>query len=79
AGSVPTAEELAEAVAALGPGPYAVRSSGLAEDGAADSHAGQFLSLLDVPAERVAQAVAEVAASGTSEGLTAYRAQRGLD
>ena len=41
---------LASHVAALGPGPFAVRSSGRDEDGAAHSHAGQFLSLLEIPA-----------------------------
>ena len=79
AGATPTADELAAALTALGPGPYAVRSSGLAEDGAHASHAGQFLSLLDVPDERVPAAVAQVAASGASEGLAAYRVTRGLD
>lgn len=77
-GSAADAPEIARKLADLGPGPYAVRSSGLQEDGAADSHAGQFESLLDVPPERIADAVARVAASGAGHGIAAYRAQRGL-
>ncbi len=69
---------LVEAAGALGPGPYAVRSSGLQEDGAVHSHAGQYESLLDVPAERVPDAVVQVRASGAAEALVAYRAERGL-
>ena len=75
-GETPSAEDLAEALARLGPGPYAVRSSGLAEDGAEASHAGQFESLLNVPAEEVKGALVRVAASGAGAGLTAYRAER---
>lgn len=77
-GEMPDAEALAKALAILGPGPYAVRSSGLAEDGADASHAGQFESLLNVPAEGVAAAIAQVAASGAGEGLAAYRSERGI-
>ncbi|WP_018631505.1 PEP/pyruvate-binding domain-containing protein [Neomegalonema perideroedes] len=71
--------DLAEALAALGPGPYAVRSSGREEDGASHSHAGQFLSLLNIPAEGVAEAARQVRASGLTDSLRAYRAARGLD
>jgi len=77
-GGMPSAEALAAALASLGPGPYAVRSSGLAEDGAEASHAGQFESLLNVPAEGVAAAIAQVSASGAGEGLAAYRSERGI-
>ena len=69
---------LDEAVAALGAGPFAVRSSGLQEDGAADSHAGQFDTVLNVAAADVARAIEQVAASGAGEGVIAYRTQRGL-
>jgi rifampicin phosphotransferase len=65
--------------AALGPGPFAVRSSGRDEDGAAHSHAGQFLSLLEIPADRIEEAALKVWLSGNSEALRAYRASRGLD
>lgn len=67
------------AIEALGPGPYAVRSSALQEDGAEHSHAGQFASLLNVAREGVETAIAHVAASGQQEGLAAYRATRGLE
>lgn len=77
-GAMPDAEALSAALVTLGPGPYAVRSSGLAEDGAEASHAGQFESLLNVPAEGVAAAIAQVSASGAGEGLAAYRATRGV-
>ncbi len=77
-GAMPDAATLAAALAPLGPGPYAVRSSGLAEDGAEASHAGQFESLLNVSAEEVAAAIAQVSASGAGEGLAAYRATRGV-
>jgi pyruvate,water dikinase len=70
---------LDEALSRLGAGPYAVRSSGREEDGAAHSHAGQFLSLLDVAAESVSDAIGRVVASGRSEGLRGYRAAQGLD
>jgi rifampicin phosphotransferase len=72
-------ELLATHMAALGPGLFAVRSSGREEDGTAHSHAGQFLSLLEIPAEGVADAAAKVWQSGTTESLRAYRAQRGLE
>lgn len=45
-------------------GPFAVRSSARHEDGAERSHAGEFLTRLDVPRDQLAAAVAEVAASG---------------
>ena len=61
----------------LGAGPYAVRSSGVDEDGADNSHAGQFLSLLNVEARDVPEAACKVRASGISDGLSAYQAARG--
>jgi pyruvate,water dikinase len=75
----PDERALGVALAALGAGPFAVRSSGLQEDGAAHSHAGQFESILNVAPADVAAAIARVAASGDAEGLAAYRAERGLD
>lgn len=67
-------EALANALPALGPGPYAVRSSGQSEDGAAHSHAGQFDSLLNVPADGVIEAAARVWHSGFSDRIATYRA-----
>ncbi len=68
--------ELGPALARLGPGPYAVRSSGRAEDGAEHSHAGQFDTLLNVAAPDVIAAAARVWASGFGETVQAYRARR---
>jgi pyruvate,water dikinase len=73
------ADILDAALGRIGPGPFAVRSSGLQEDGAAHSHAGQFASLLNVPRAAVPEAIAEVIASNDQAGLAAYRATRGLD
>lgn len=70
---------LSNALDRLGPGPYAVRSSGLSEDGAAHSHAGQFASILDVARGDVVRAIGEVVASNDQAGLAAYRATHGLD
>ncbi len=70
---------LAEALDRLRAGPYAVRSSGLAEDGAAHSHAGQFASILDVARGDVERAIGDVIASNDEAGLAAYRATHGLD
>ncbi len=67
------------ALARLGPGPFAVRSSGRAEDGAAHSHAGQFLSRLDVVAEDVESAAVEVWRSGFTDSIAEYRRVRGVD
>lgn len=53
-----------EPVPLLRGGPYAVRSSAANEDGETHSRAGQYLTRLNVPAEELAAAVAEVAASG---------------
>jgi phosphohistidine swiveling domain-containing protein len=70
---------LADAIASLGAGPFAVRSSAREEDGACHSHAGQFLSLLGVAGVDLPGACAQVWQSGMTEGLRAYRRSRGLD
>lgn len=75
---VPDKAALDAALADLGRGPFAVRSSGLQEDGVAHSHAGQFESILNVERADVAAAIARVAASGETDGIAAYRAERGL-
>lgn len=69
---------LAEAAARLGPGPFAVRSSARSEDGAADSHAGQFDSVLNVPAAGLMAAARKVHASGAGHRVAAYREKRSL-
>lgn len=77
-GHVPTKAEIHDALRRIGSGPYAVRSSGLAEDGASDSHAGQYLTILDVEASEVPTAVDRVLASAEGEGIAAYRRERGV-
>ncbi len=61
----------------LGPGPYAVRSSGAGEDGAALAYAGQFVSLLGVPAMGVAPSARQVWQSAQAAHVLAYRTARG--
>ena len=72
-------DALPEALEALGPGPYAVRSSACREDGASDSHAGQFETVLNVEVEGVAAAVTRVRASGLTGPVETYREMRGID
>jgi pyruvate,water dikinase len=62
------------AVATLGEGPFAVRSSGRAEDSADHSHAGQFETLLNVGASDVLTAAQTVWKSGFSETVSTYLA-----
>ena len=68
------AAELKAGVEALGSGPYAVRSSGRAEDGAEHSHAGQFDTVLNASAKDVMTAAKQVWSSGFSETVETYRA-----
>lgn len=68
-----------EALAEVQPGPFAVRSSARDEDGAEHSHAGQFLSLLDIEDSGVPDAALKVWESGAQENVAAYRASRGLE
>jgi pyruvate,water dikinase len=70
------ATELVPALQHLGPGLYAVRSSGQAEDGTAHSHAGQFETVLNVAASDVLTAAAQVWKSGFSETIETYRAAK---
>ena len=62
----------------IGKGPYAVRSSGTAEDAASHSHAGQFLSLLNVDRGQLRSAVDAVVASAGSDSVREYRRINGL-
>lgn len=73
------AQALSGALETLGRGPFAVRSSGAQEDGAEHSHAGQFLSLLNVSADDVKDAAHRVWKSGHGGSVSDYRDVRGLD
>jgi phosphohistidine swiveling domain-containing protein len=66
------AELLTERAAALGEGPFAVRSSGIAEDGAVRSFAGMYDTLLGVPADEVAAASDRILASAAAARVKAY-------
>lgn len=67
------AERLRDLVSSeLGPGPFAVRSSGVSEDGTETSFAGQFDTLLDVPLHDLVDAVIRCHASRGSPRVAAY-------
>ncbi|WP_170412850.1 PEP/pyruvate-binding domain-containing protein [Ruegeria arenilitoris] len=65
---------LTAAMKTLGTGPYAVRSSGKAEDGVEHSHAGQYETVLNVSGGSVLKAAKKVWHSGFSETVETYRA-----
>ena len=65
--------QIASAVERLGDGPFAVRSSGVAEDGAERSYAGMFETVLGVRTEDVVAATERVLASGTPRGSPGTR------
>lgn len=73
-----TREELPLAISKLGAGPFAVRSSGVLEDGADHSFAGQFDSYLNVSAADVAVKISAVRASAKSEAVLTYCREHGL-
>ena len=58
----------------LGSGPFAVRSSGIAEDGAERSFAGMYETVLDLPADGVPAAADRVLASAQATRAEAYGA-----
>ena len=72
------AATLTQQLPLLGPGPYAVRSSAREEDGQSHSHAGQFLSVLEVAAGEVPAAAARVWRSGLADTVAVYRNAQGL-
>jgi rifampicin phosphotransferase len=61
-------------IADLGPGPFAVRSSGIAEDGADHSYAGIFESVLDVSSEELPAATDRCLASARTARAAGYEA-----
>ena len=70
---------LEQHAAALGLGPFAVRSSAVVEDGSAHSFAGQFRSVLEVRMEDLQSAVQSVRASAESDAMRAYTTSRGIE
>ncbi|MDA7881529.1 PEP-utilizing enzyme [Akkermansiaceae bacterium] len=70
--------ELKKALDSLGEGPFAVRSSALAEDGVEHSFAGQFDSYLDVPSGEVESRIHQVRMSGHSERIASYTENQGI-
>jgi rifampicin phosphotransferase len=64
--------ELASRAADLGPGPYAVRSSGASEDGDDASYAGMFETVLGVSADGLADAADRVLASARAGRAAGY-------
>ena len=72
------ADELQSAARELG-GRVSVRSSATLEDAKTHSFAGQFLTVLDVGPDGVADAVRRVWASAFTENVRAYLGRAGLD
>lgn len=56
----------------IGPGPFAVRSSGISEDGAERSYAGMYETVLGVSIDGLAEAADRVIASGQAERVAGY-------
>lgn len=67
------------AVVELGDGPFAVRSSGIAEDGTERSFAGMFSSMLEVRPEEIPAAVNLVLASADTERVAGYGESTGAE
>jgi len=63
---------LREGARDLGSGPFAVRSSGISEDGTEQSFAGMYESVLNVPADAVAAAADRVIASARAGRIADY-------
>lgn len=68
---------LDDVLAELGNVPFAVRSSGISEDGAEHSYAGVFESVLDVSADELGAAVDRTLASGRAARVAAYGSNGG--
>lgn len=63
---------LERVVGVLGHGPFAVRSSGIAEDGAEQSFAGMFESVLDVTTDALGAAIDRTLASADARRVAEY-------
>jgi rifampicin phosphotransferase len=64
---------LVEAVSQLGAGPFAVRSSGISEDGSEHSFAGMYQSVLNVAADELPAAVEQTLASAETSRAAEYQ------
>ena len=64
---------LRDAALDLGAGPFAVRSSGISEDGTEHSFAGMYESVLNVAADELAAATERVLASADTSGAAEYQ------
>jgi phosphohistidine swiveling domain-containing protein len=60
----------------LGPGPFAVRSSGVSEDGTRASYAGMFETVLGVSADGLADATERVLESARAVRVAGYASER---
>jgi len=69
---------LDDVLAELGNGPFAVRSSGIAEDGSEHSFAGIFESVLDVWADELDEAVDRTLGSARAARVADYRNEGGV-
>jgi rifampicin phosphotransferase len=80
AGALPVPERrasLADGARELGPGPFAVRSSGISEDGVDRSFAGMYETVLEVASEDLGMAVERCLASARAARLTGYESDSG--
>ena len=66
---------LRDATTDLGAGPFAVRSSGIAEDGSERSYAGLYESVLDVSPDEIPEAAERVLASASAARVAGYEPQ----
>jgi phosphohistidine swiveling domain-containing protein len=64
---------LSEALPDLGAGPFAVRSSGISEDGSERSFAGMYESVLNVPADELPAAIEQTLASAQTSRAAGYQ------
>jgi phosphohistidine swiveling domain-containing protein len=64
---------LNEALPDLGAGPFAVRSSGISEDGSQRSFAGMYESVLNVPADELPAAIEQTLASAQTSRAAEYQ------
>lgn len=65
-------QELHDALDQIGPGPFAVRSSGTMEDGSEHSFAGQFDSFLNVTSADIPARIQDVRNSANSDAILSY-------